>query len=200
MPHKHKIVIAGNHDMALDPKAYRASRLYRANSNGCEEAANIMRKTKRRKKTQEEKSSNKGEADSDEPAFIYLEDESVQVEGYKFYGSPVTPTFHNWAFMMDRGPDIRRAWEKIPEDTEVLITHGPPLGQGDRCKGGHRAGCMDLLHAVQQRVRPLYHIFGHVHEGYGTTTDGLTKYINASTCNFQYRPVHPAIVFDLPRK
>eukprot|EP00466_Bigelowiella_natans_P013052 jgi/Bigna1/133128/aug1.20_g7836 len=91
MPHKHKIVIAGNHDMALDPKAYRASRLYRANSNGCEEAANIMRKTKRRKKTQEEKSSNKGEADSDEPAFIYLEDESVQVEGYKFYGSPVTP-------------------------------------------------------------------------------------------------------------
>jgi len=128
----------------------------------------------------------------------YLEDEATTVCGYRVYGSPWQPEFCQWAFNLTRGPECRSAWEQIPSDTEILITHGPPLGHGDRCMSKQRAGCADLLHTVQQRVRPLYHIFGHIHEGYGQTTDGHTQYINASTCDGRYRPGQAPIVFDLP--
>jgi len=66
------------------------------------------------------------------------------------------------------------------------------------CEGGHRAGCYDLLKEIQGKIRPKYHIFGHIHEAYGITTDGVTTFINASTCNYRYRPVQAPIVFDFP--
>lgn len=104
---------------------------------------------------------------------IYLEDESLQLMGIKFYGSPWQPRFSDSAFNLTRGSELRRVWEKIPSDTEVLITHGPPLGVMDLCRrhtedGGTkpagRSGCQDLLSQVVARVRPRYQIFGHVHE------------------------------------
>ena len=61
-----------------------------------------------------------------------------------------------------------------------------------------RAGCVELLSTLQTRVKPLFHIFGHVHEGYGVTSDGVTTYINASTCTLRYRPLNPPILFDVP--
>jgi hypothetical protein len=45
--------------------------------------------------------------------------------GYKFYGSPYTPAFCEWAFQLNETDAIEK-WKKIPEDTEILITHGPP--------------------------------------------------------------------------
>ena len=42
------------------------------------------------------------------------------------------------------------------------------LGHGDLCKHGGRAGCVNLLLTIQQRVRPAYHVFGHIHEGMTT--------------------------------
>ena len=101
------------------------------------------------------------------------------------------------AFNLPRGPPCREKWQLIPEDTDVLLTHGPPLGHGDLCSSGMRAGCIDLLHEVQTRVRPAVHAFGHIHEGAGVTTDGATIYVNASTCNLQYRPINPAVVLDI---
>lgn len=141
----------------------------------------------------------------------------------------------------------------------MLITHGPPVGHGDRCSGANRAGCVDLLREIQTRIKPRFHVFGHIHgkitqqprsepsseklsllplececvqmhmyaslslslpppnhkpfipppqhthtypsitiEGFGVTTDGQTKYVNASTCTFHYAPTNPAIVFDIP--
>lgn len=179
-PHTHKLVIAGNHDVTLDPPYYE--RRGRARFH--------FRKKYDTKLTRS----------LFEKHCTYLEDQAVEIEGYKFYGSPISPSFCDWAFGRDRGPDIRSTWEKIPDDCEILITHGPALGHGDECRMGHRAGCMDLLHTIQQRVRPMYHIFGHIHEDYGVSTDGYTKYVNASTCTFKYLPYQPAIVFDLPRK
>ena len=58
-------------------------------------------------------------------------------------------------------------WDKIPDDTDILITHTPPVGYGDLCCTGVRAGCVELLNTVRLRVRPKYHIYGHIHEGYG---------------------------------
>lgn len=132
--------------------------------------------------------------------FIYLEDSSTIAHGYHIYGSPWQPEFCDWAFNLDRGASCAEAWAAIPTEAEVVITHGPALGQGDACKSGFRAGCVDLLQQLSQRVKPLVHVAGHIHEGYGVTSNGVTNFINASTCNFQYRPDQPPIVFDLPKK
>ena len=66
----------------------------------------------------------------------YLEDEEVTVQGVRVFGSPWQPEFCNWAFNLERGEPCRQAWARIPTETDVLLTHGPPLGHGDRCQGG----------------------------------------------------------------
>ena len=59
--------------------------------------------------------------------------------------------------------------------------HGPPLGRGDQCHHGGRAGCYDLLKAVQGKVKPRLHVFGHIHEGFGVSSDGTTTlFVNTS--------------------
>ncbi len=127
---------------------------------------------------------------------LYLQDEAVTIDGIRFYGSPWQPWFYDWAFNLQRGPEIRAKWDLIPADTDVLITHGPPLGHGDRNVHGEPVGCADLHQRVQQ-VGPRYHVFGHIHEGYGTTSNGTTTFVNASVCDFRYHPVNPPQVFDL---
>ena len=95
----------------------------------------------------------------------YLQDSSTEIYGLKIYGTPWQPKFCGWAFNLERGQELCEKWDKIPEDTDVLITHTPPVGYGDLCSTGIRAGCVDLLMSVQQRVKPKYHIYGHIHEG-----------------------------------
>lgn len=75
------------------------------------------------------------------------------------------PEYCNWAFNLPRGTSCLEKWDAIPEDTDILITHTPPVGHGDLCCTGVRAGCVDLLSTVQTRVKPKYHVFGHIHEG-----------------------------------
>ena len=93
---------------------------------------------------------------------------------------------------------MREIWQRVPEDIDVLITHGPPVGHGDQCETGQRAGCVDLLLDVQRRIKPSFHVFGHVHEGYGVTTDSKTIFMNASTDTYDYRPTNRPFVFDIP--
>ena len=87
------------------------------------------------------------------------------IQSFNFEGTPWQPEFGGWAFNLKRGEECVRKWNLIPEDTDVLITHSPPLGFGDLCSTGIRAGCVDLLHSVQNRVKPKYHVYGHIHEG-----------------------------------
>ncbi len=61
----------------------------------------------------------------------------------------------------------------IPEGVDILMVHGPPLGRGDLTTRGVRAGCEDLLNAIQERVKPQLCVFGHIHEGHGVTCDGI---------------------------
>ncbi|KAA0165700.1 hypothetical protein FNF31_01677 [Cafeteria roenbergensis] len=120
-------------------------------------------------------------------------------EGYiRVTGYPHQPLFCGWAFNVPRGEPIAKIWREIPSDTDVLITHGPPLGQGDRCWRGNRAGCVDLLLAVTGRIKPAVHVFGHIHEDPGISTDGTTAYINAAAVNLRYGPANPPICFQLP--
>tara|TARA_Y100000296_G_C5174834_1_gene259491 strand:- start:2061 stop:2591 length:531 start_codon:yes stop_codon:yes gene_type:complete len=57
----------------------------------------------------------------------YLNDSSITIDGIKFWGSPIQPWFHDWAFNRKRGNEIRKHWELIPTNTDVLLTHGPPF-------------------------------------------------------------------------
>merc|ERR1712060_354706 len=101
------------------------------------------------------------------------------------------------AFQKQRGNECSERWLKIPNDLHILITHTPPNGFCDECSSGLRAGCADLGRAIKQRAIPV-NVFGHIHNGYGYAHDGVTTYINASTCTSDYRPTNPPIVFDAP--
>jgi len=125
---------------------------------------------------------------------IYLHDTAVTVMGIRFWGSPWQPWFCDWAFNLQRGEEIRQKWNLIPDDTDVLITHGPPHGHGDRTDSGDLVGCRDLLEAVE-RIRPRLHVFGHIHEGYGVSSNDHTTMVNASNCDFSYEPVNPPVIF-----
>jgi len=125
----------------------------------------------------------------------YLQDQAVTIHGIKFYGSPWQPWFYNWAFNLHRGAEIKEKWDLIPQDTDVLITHGPPYGRGDKTFYNELVGCQDLLLAVK-RIRPKLHVFGHIHEGAGISGTTHTTFINASSCNLQYKPVNPPVVYD----
>ncbi len=128
---------------------------------------------------------------------IYLEDQAITIEGWKFYGSPWQPEFLDWAFNLPRGGPLREKWALIPTDTDVLVTHGPPLGHGDRTTfGSQHVGCEDLLAAVE-RIAPRFHVFGHIHEGAGVTRAGVTTLVNAASCDVFYEPIQPPVVFDL---
>ena len=129
-------------------------------------------------------------------------DKSAVIDGIKFYLSPWTPTFLCWGFMKNRGADIKLVWDKIPADTDVLVTHGPPQGVLDLTPAGEYAGCEELRKVVV-RIMPKYHIFGHIHCGYGvqkiqsvfTTTE--TVLANVSICTEAYDPINAPFVFDL---
>ncbi len=122
--------------------------------------------------------------------------------GIKFYGSPHQPAYgQGWAFNMERNSEeIRSKWSAIPDDTDVLITHGPPLGFQDLCSNGDHGGCEDLLKEVVGRIKPKYHVFGHIHEAYGMASNGETTFVNASTCTLEgYEPINFPIVIDFVR-
>lgn len=173
-PCQHKVVIAGNHDITFHEEYYQRAgrRFHKSNMYDCRAVrASLIN-------------------------CIYLEDDCAEVAGYKIYGSPWQPEFCDWAFNLQ--PHERQGtWEKIPNQVDILLTHGPAYGHGDKCNSGHRAGCEHLLRAIQQRKVPVQ-ICGHIHEGYGITMDGQTVLVNASTCTFHYKPSNPPIVFDAP--
>ena len=123
----------------------------------------------------------------DDYGVIYLNDSGIDIEGVKFWGSPVQPEFCNWAFNRMRGPDIDRHWQLIPEDTDVLITHGPPFEiLDDTYMTRGPVGCGDLRKHVFERVRPKVHIFGHIHEGHGMVEEDGITFINAAQINDYY--------------
>jgi len=108
--------------------------------------------------------------------------------------------------MKNRGADIKEMWDLIPEDIDILVTHGPPFGILDQVKysnkaqDGKFAGCEELRTAIE-RIQPKLHVFGHVHEGYGklilkcTPRDVIC--VNASIMDEEYHPVNLPIRIEL---
>ncbi len=131
----------------------------------------------------------------------YLEDQKIEIEGLKIYGSPWQPLFHHWAFNLERGTPLKEKWDLIPTDTDILLTHGPPFKVLDKVYDGRGVGCEELIKRVAE-VKPLIHAFGHIHEAYGMAEkkwneQEKTLFLNASSCNLRYHAVNPAWVIDV---
>ncbi len=127
----------------------------------------------------------------------YLVDETCTVGGVRIFGSPWSPAQGQWAFQAERGEDLFRCWERIPLDTQILVTHGPPFGILDTHRNGTDLGCKDLLAKVYE-VRPALHLFGHVHESYGfcRKEDIETLFVNASSSSLGYKRTNRPIALD----
>lgn len=106
----------------------------------------------------------------------------------KIYGSPWQPEFHNWAFNLPRnGNELSDKWNMIPEDVDILVTHGPAFGYNDRVVGSYEnLGCQLLTNRIKT-IKPKIHLCGHIHTGRGYVFDGDTHFINASVLDEQYQ-------------
>lgn len=126
----------------------------------------------------------------------YLKDDCVLINGIKVWGSPYTPWFHRWAFNKRRGEPLVRHWNKIPADTDILLTHGPVYGILDIAGNDRHAGDLDLLKRVLE-LKPKVHVCGHIHESYGSIKRNGIQFINACLLNEDYEIAHKPISFEL---
>lgn len=171
LPHKHKVFIAGNHEITFD-----------VNKNNGTKPDWLLKLL------------------LNLPYNIhYLENSSITIENINIYGSPISPWFYGerWAFNKHQGNDIKKVWDKIPNDTDILITHCPPFGILDYAKYSRKnVGCEELLIKVNQ-LKPKIHAFGHIHEGYGThTNENNITFINASLLNENYEYINQPIEIE----
>jgi Icc-related predicted phosphoesterase len=167
LPYKYKILIAGNHDWLFDIQRSIAQ--------------DMLKRF---------------------PDIIYLENDFVEIEmidggdKLKIWGSPITPWFHSWAFNKARGEDINRYWAHIPDDVDILVTHGPPKGILDMILEGEQRGCEMLLERVK-KIRPKISCFGHIHEAYGHEFIDGTHFVNASVVNRRVQLQNRPIIFEV---
>mmetsp|Transcript_47724 Transcript_47724/g.79180 ORF Transcript_47724/g.79180 Transcript_47724/m.79180 type:complete len:302 (-) Transcript_47724:22-927(-) len=116
---------------------------------------------------------------------IYLQDSACEVYGLKIYGTPWHPKrgcfFHAEAFAKPT-KDLQQIFAQIPSDTDILISHVPPYGIRDYETAGH-IGSDSLLENSKDRVKPIMHIFGHVHgtNGLSYIQDCETLFVNTAT-------------------
>lgn len=166
---KHKIAIAGNHDLCFDPTKRNPSGI----PGWVEDLYHEF------------------------PEVSYIENESIEVEGFKIWGSPITPDFYPqyWAFNRPRGEAISKVWKSIPTDTDILITHGPAFGHLDYVDG-MSVGCEDLRYRIEE-IKPKLFVCGHIHGGAGIKEVNGTIYANAAVLDDNYDHAFGPLVIEL---
>lgn len=128
--------------------------------------------------------------------FTYLDQQVYECDGVKFYGAPHTPYFGGWAFNVPRGEELARIWARIPDDTDVLLTHGPPISILDQNMHGEHCGCQDLFNRTKE-LNLKIHAFGHIHHSHGTKEIDGTLYVNASMLDDYYENSFQPIYIDM---
>ncbi|KAI8099787.1 Metallo-dependent phosphatase-like protein [Halteromyces radiatus] len=168
LPHKVKIVTAGNHDHILDERYGFIT-----------EKQHILTMFQ-------------------QAGITYLEHEAFQLPsslgGHHLFVSPYAPVHLGGAFMPLHG--LESYWEAIPASTDILVTHTPPRGYLDQTRRKLHVGCPALTKKIQA-IQPKVCVFGHIHESNGFTIDNNILFINACTSNFRYQANQLPIVFDL---
>jgi predicted phosphodiesterase len=170
----HKIFIAGNHDRWMENKS--------------EEALGILTGYKTIDYLQDEWMII-GDGDPHDP----------NTKTAKVYGSPWQPEFYNWAFNLPRnGEELKTKWNAIPDNTDILITHGPAQTYLDTAGAPYNTpllGC-ELLKERIELIRPKIHVCGHIHGGYGYYYNGHTHFFNASILDERYNYANKPFHFE----
>lgn len=130
----------------------------------------------------------------------YLQDEAIEINGFKIYLSPHQPEFCNWSFNVPRGEALAKIWAKIPLDTDILVTHGPARGILDYAPQCGQVGCNDLYRRILELPNLLLHCFGHIHASWGTKMVDNVMYSNGSICNEQYKPINKPNIFRITKR
>lgn len=169
-PAKYKISIAGNHDETLDTTS-------KYQTHGELQIA-IAEEVKKLFTN-----------------FIYLEDQLIEIEGLKIYGSPWSNRFFDWGFNAEEF-ELEEIYSKIPQ-CDILISHGPPFGIGDLNPNYQHCGSQALLNKISN-IKPKLVVCGHIHYSYGVyrTIPSLTV-VNASICTEQYKPINTPIEIEI---
>lgn len=170
LPHETKVVIAGNHDMCLDEDWKIGGFMGNMGFTGkvFDELQEVVR----------------GEA-AQRSGVHYLEYESleVQVRGkiWKIWGSPAATRYSFGAFQYETEDGAVAVYSKIPQDTEILLTHTPAKNILDETKRNVRAGCGVLARRLRELDRCRLHVFGHIHEARGAEIgEGGKVHVNAA--------------------
>jgi hypothetical protein len=147
LPHRQKIVIAGNHDLSMDERPSLRGRfrpdLKALLTNDAAVAVGI----------------------------VYLEGGSCVTwrGGFQVWGSPISIR-NMGAFSHRQGPALAAEWARIPAGADVVMTHGPAFGHGDlEPSSGEHLGCELLLRELTGRVRPAAAVCGHIHAARGVS-------------------------------
>ncbi len=128
--------------------------------------------------------------------WTYLQDSGCEYGGLNFWGSPWQPRFYDWAFNADED-ELKTKWDLIPENTDVLLLHGPPRGFGDFSPyGNEHTGSPSLLEKIKS-VKPKLAIAGHIHAGYGRYQIDDTIFLNCSFVNEKYKPKNDIQIVEL---
>ncbi len=150
---------------------------------------------------------------------IYLQNSGVDLEGFYIWGSPMTPSFHGMrgglTFFTNGDREAKKIWRGMPKKVDILITHGPPWGILDEVQNysygeTYRSGEPPIEHTGDKMLlskviqfKPKYHMFGHIHEGYGilktddTQPYGGCTFINASSVNAAYGMENKPLVMNI---
>lgn len=129
------------------------------------------------------------------PKVSWLLDSGVEIDGCRFWGSPWSLPFFDWAFMR---PEVELAgvWESMWDDADVVVVHGPPHGCGDLTYDGRHTGSPSLATRLA-RVRPQLAVFGHIHEAFGPREMAGGIWANVSLLDLRYRLVRPMQAFTI---
>jgi len=137
-----------------------------------------------------------------EKGIIYLQDSSVTIEGIKFHGSPYCNKYGDYSFMLN-DMQLDKVWQKIPDDVDVLLTHGPAYSIGDEVQQDimePHVGSHTLTHQINNRLKKLrFHFFGHIHDDAGIhiVSDNRYTAYNASIFDWYKEELNEPYVFEL---
>lgn len=170
---KYKILVAGNHDTFFGKMV---------DEGGRDEVINYLKR--------------------DYSSIIYLQDSSIIIDGIKFYGTPWCPIYYDWSFMISED-NKRKMFSKIPEDTNILLSHTPAYGILDY-SNGVLCGSSPLLERINE-ISNLghlkYHIFGHIHMDEGNSKECVGNqekyYVAVNACNINYLGFYEPITVEI---
>jgi len=179
LPHKHKLLVYGNHDLSMDEEFLKHNRDTWDKYNKGQDPEGITKLITEAK---------------------ILDGELVEIEGMKIYGLNIMSHGIGLCACARDRETLMKEYAKIPPSLDVLLTHQPPWGLGDTTFLGSLVGC-PLLRQEVEKKRPAFHVFGHIHEGYGVyfhPYGGI--FINCATTNILSQASHKPVVFDIQKK